>query len=279
MMPDPGTELRFGPDGVAYPGTEGVAYPTTNTEPTTPVPEEQYIDAPVSNSALGTMLAAPGYVVGEITSSDYLIPTLKLVHSVGPSSQDFEPGTLLLNYTVPLSAGQPDGSGTTINLTVFKIRKFYLENLPYPAPEGQMPRVFDTQAEMQAAGGHTVWQNNQKPPFSEAAEALIIIECPDCGDSAIQAELEDHFPYQTPSGKLVTAALWRLTGGSYRLAAKPIFSCADMAMRVQGLPFAKWKLGTRRVQVEKNVVWQFVLTRNGVNEAKDVEFFKEMLGA
>lgn len=211
--------------------------------------------APLEKPVIGT-------VQGERSRADIKMPELRIVHNVGGLSENFEPGSLVLNGEKVLSQkGQ-----TPVKLTVLNFKRYYSENLPYN-PDGPKPRTFETEAEMKAAGLHTEWINDQKPPATVVGDALI----------AIESDVEDpHFPIEF-GGKFYAIALWKLHSSSaFNRAGKTILTAAEWGLKA-GLHHGSWLLTTSREKLGKNFVQVPVLKSGPRNSKQLAEFFANVL--
>lgn len=227
-----------------------------------PAPEVDESDSPAASSLVvqqGTL----GKVTGEVNRRDIIIPSLKIVQGVGPLSENFSPGQIVLNNEIAIS----DGS-EPVTLTVLAIKKSYIENVEYGSE--QQPRRFATEAEVKEAGLWTEWINNQKPPAAEVAEALVAVE---------SKEENPLYPFsrETADGVVhYSLAVWTLRGVSYSRAAKVIFTAAQFSLR-EGLYKGSWSLSTKREKIGKNVIAVPVLKRAGNNDQETQEFLLQLV--
>ena len=212
-------------------------------------------------------------VQGQIDRSDISTPGLKIVQAVGPLSEMFDPGCIVLTMggenSLPITA---PGQEVPIQLTVLRIRKQFIENLPYGSEE--RPRVFDTIQDVQAAGGWIEWHNNERPPFSPMATAMVVVAAPeDCSEEELQ-----HFPYEFEGGKYALA-LWAIKGVAYQ-AAKAIFTASVYSLTAAkgGLVKGAWNLTTKREKRGQNMVWVPILKQAGVWDDGMVGFLNSLAG-
>jgi hypothetical protein len=249
------------------------AKPAPKTKPkedeteTPPDDVAEEIATGTSEQALSVNVSGPS-VQGEIDRSDMLMPSLKLVQSIGPMSELFDAGIFVLNGETPISnAGPIAEGGSALNVTVLHLRKQYQENTEWGSDE--IAKVFDTVEEVKAAGGWIEWLNNEKPPYSPVGLALTVIECPD-------EQVEVSFPFEF-GDKKYAIALWTLKGSAYTHAAKPLITAAQYSLKETGLIAGTWELTSKRMKKGENLVWVPILKRTGTNDDDTIEFFKSLV--
>lgn len=229
---------------------------TANTE--TAVDEA----APIGATLVATQ--PPSYkiggVQGEVDRSDIKMPYVAIVQSVGPLSENFEPGQVVLNKEFVVS--EPEAP---TNLTALNVRVYYVENLPYDGEK--QARIFQTMEEVKAAGLHTEWIGDEKPPASKVAEVLVALE------SATENPL---YPHQF-GGKHYALASWGLrSSSSFNRAGKILLTAASYSLK-DGLHNGSWQLSTRREKLGKNFVWVPVLKAGPRNSTDLASFFAGLL--
>jgi hypothetical protein len=222
--------------------------------------EESHALATTGTTSLGL---PTGELEGEIGASDLSIPHLQIVQAVGPLSEHFNPGEIVLAREVVIAAA----AGDPVVLTVAKIRKQFIENLPYSEDTMGLARVFDTVQEVRAAGGGIEWgPNNEKPSYVPIARAIVVVEAPEALND------EPIFCYEF-SDKRYALALWTLRNTSYTRAAKAIYTAAQFALR-NGLATGSWQLTSRREKCGANLVQVPVLRQHAKNSPEFVEFVR-----
>lgn len=210
-----------------------------------------------------TLVAVPislkiGAVQGEVQSSDIVRPSLNIVQAVGPLSEDFVPGQIVVNRELVIA--EPE---KPITLMVLALNRFYVENVPY---DGDVQaRSFQTMEQVKAAGLHTEWINDQKPPCSPAARALV----------AIQRE-DEHglYPFSF-DGKHYMLAEWMIRGVAFTRAGKLIITASQWNLR-EGLHNGSWSLSTRREKLGSNYIWIPVLKAGPRNSPELASFFTSL---
>jgi hypothetical protein len=204
-------------------------------------------------------------VQGEVGSSDLVMPSLKLVQSIGPMSELFDAGIFILNGETPISnAGPVAEGGSSLRISMVKCLKKYQENVEWGSEE--TAKTFNTLEEVVAAGGHCDWIDNQKPPYSPIALALVGILCP--ADDVV-----DSFPFEH-EGQQFALAAWTMKGSAYTRGAKPVFTAAEFSLKGMPLATGAWDLSSKRVNINGNLIWVPILKRVGVWDEPTVEFLR-----
>jgi len=206
-------------------------------------------------------------VQGEVDNSDFVIPSFKLVQSIGPMSENFEPGAWVVNGEVPVT--EPDDKAkvaeTPLVLGFIKAKKMYRENVDYEGEE--RARYLDTMEQVRAVGGHLDWIDNQRPPFSPCAQCLVVVKAPEgLPDEALVA-----FPFIFESKDKAdkpfvgnwALCLYEAKSTQYTRVGKPLFTACELGdLRRKGLNAGCWALGSKREKLGKNLVWVPVFKRH-----------------
>jgi len=241
--------------------------------------EESAVPATVPSSDLcpPTSGDIPGIggLSGDYEESDFRLPRINIVQSVGPLSEDFDPGAVVLNKDIIVLAASTDPKvwGDPLDVTVLNAKKQFSENLPYESDE--TPETVDTLDEVHERGGWIDWRNDEKPPWRPMLTALVLIEAP-------TEELSEEFSIQGPDGKAYELALWTMKGSAYSRAGKAINTAARFALRNKetGLPElhkGKWTLQVRREKLGTNLVFVPRLRQHGKHDDEFIEFITTLL--
>ena len=209
--------------------------------------------------AMAPVRSANG-IEGEVGRGDINLPRLSLVQGVGPLSELFKPGQLVLNKETVLTDGEKP-----VVVTVVRLSKSYLQNLPYEEGGG-MPERVNTLAEVKARGGTIEYADNEPPSWIPVADTLVLLE---------SATDDPAFPFEH-NGKFYAAALWTLRKSAYTRAAKSIMTASEFALRNQPLALGKWSLTTSRVKLGQNFVYVPILRMTGKNSPEFVAWVTEM---
>ena len=183
-------------------------------------------------------------VTGDFDLTDITFPKLQLVHGIGPLSDDFAKGGIVLDGETLISDGE-----TAVDLTVIKVAKMFEENIPFET--GEIPRIVATKTELLELGGTTEYgEKDEKtgksaaPSWKPIADALICIKGP--------KDDQTNFPYEY-KGDNYAFAMWRIKNSAYKRAAKPIFTAASMYYR-RGLRTGSFILTTEKAVFGQNTV-------------------------
>ena len=173
-----------------------------------------------------------GAVQGEVKESDLILPRLNVVQGVGPLSENFDSGDIVLNRETLLV-----GKETPLNVVVLSIKKYYEEYIPYSS-DGPRPKTYASLQEVLDDGKWIEWRNNERPPANAVATAMLLIEKP--------ADLESASFSNNLGGKDYAIALWSLRGSAYTSAAKKIFSANSLELKQSGILSGLWELSTTK---------------------------------
>jgi hypothetical protein len=223
-------------------------------------PEEESSAAVIPAQSTAVATYDPSGVSGEIDRRDLNMPRLAIVQSVGPMSELFKPGQVVLNKETVLTDGEKP-----ITVSVVNIRKSFVENLPYEE-DGPTPKRVHTLAEVKAEGGCIEYVNDEPPSWIPVADALVLIE----------SETDNPaFPFEY-NGRFYAAALWTMRKTSYTSAAKNIFTATQFALKNKALCTGKWSLATKREKRGQNFVFVPILRQTGRFDEGFVNWVKEM---
>lgn len=217
----------------------------TATEAAAPTP-------PPQSAALARPINHGNYLDGDLDKNDVKTPYLSCVQAVGPKSQLFTPGTLLLGDSPIANAPAPQQPTGKLRLLFSRASKTFVENLPYnPTPGAPRPRIFNTQAEVTAVGGVTEWRGNTAPSFMPKLTCLALVRCPDA--------LEDTQFSLIAGDKTYAPAFVSFQKTSYS-AAKTLLT--DLSLSLKGDPTGTfYDVFWAREQRGQNFVWVAKLVR------------------
>jgi hypothetical protein len=179
-------------------------------------------------------------LAGDWTQSDVNLPRINIVAKTSQLVDDgFTPGAIVLNKEAELVLkDQP------LNVIVLSSIKQYQEDVPWG--EDRAPRVFNSEAELEAAGFSTEWGSpNLCRPM---AHITMLIEAPEGLDDAA----EELFPYEF-NDKLYAMAVFTASKSAYKTTAKEIATFAAFAQGA-GVWTTLWKL-TSKLRTEGDVSW------------------------
>lgn len=179
------------PDGIPLECTTTVAQPATSGQaavdnlfaPSAPPPAHAAPPEARGSTAVATRTAPRSVdgMEGEWDETDQKHPVLRIVAGNGALSKLFTVGTLILGDEELLPANKPKDPDPSnfIRFVPIHMTKKYRENLSEEDNKaGVRPRIVSTLAEVEDAGGTTVWQGKEKPSWSPCSTNLLLIEKP-----------------------------------------------------------------------------------------------------
>jgi hypothetical protein len=208
---------------------------------------------------------APG-VSGEVSISDIKLPRINLVQKVGGLADNFTPGSILFEKTVVLSDGK-----TPFDMTPLQIHKKYQRKVAWGEGDGEAPETYNTLAEVRAAGGSTIWGDENY--FQEVADIQVAIPCPEGADDA---GVTDLFPYEF-AGKHYAVAIWTVSSSGYTALAKPLITASVSLLR-NGLFTGHYNVASEIRKNAKNSWYAPTATFAGKHTPEAAEFFKQIAG-
>lgn len=198
---------------------------------------------------------------GEVTQKDVITPTLNIVQLVGPLSEKFTGGQIVLNKEMVLSDGVEP-----VEIVVLRGSKSYQEDVEWG--DERMPQRFSTEQEVVDSGGTLDYEEGvtlkEKPYFKTLLSTLVMIK----GDVD-----QPEFSY-VHDDAAYELALWRITGAAFTRAGKAIITAAKRGLR-QGLPYGRWLLTTKREKFGKNLAYVPVFKMIGKNSDEFVTWVRE----
>lgn len=168
-----------------------------------------------------------GGLEGDWDSNDLKFPQLKVVQGSGTLSSMFDLGTVIYADTQLLAPAsmQDGGVSAPIYFVPLSVKKQWRENLTKDQQAaGEMPRVVDSQDEVENLGGSTQWIGNQKPAWSPSARCLFLLEQPEgIEHPSFNAELD---------GRKYGVAVYYAGGTSFNTSAKVIYNTGLQNLQV-----------------------------------------------
>jgi len=181
--------------------------------------------------------AEVGKISGDVDASDIKFPRLEMVYGVGAVSELFDAGDIVYNGNLRLAA-----KGEPVHMTVASLSKYYAEVIPFDPTGETRARIFATKDEVKEAGLWVEWRNNEKPPVSECATLLVIVECPaGVDDSSFPLS----FTEADGTVRSLGIAEWTVRNTSYTRVAKQVISAQAFFLR-DSLLRGRWELRTLR---------------------------------
>ena len=256
---------------------------TDNTEEQTPEAAEASDIINASGDSLTiaapTNIPALGQASGDWdTDGDISFPKLQIAQGVGPLSDAFPKGSIVLDQELELcKMGSKESPAQSVEITVLYINKSFEENVPYGS--GELPRIARTKEEVLRLDGTTSWSTDKDtgeripPTFKACADALICIKQP---EHLADEKGEEWFPYEFGDHKY-TFAQWKIKGVAYNRAAVPINTAAKMYYR-NGLDKGSFLLSSEKEVFNGNTVACPRIVRGSKNDPEFSAWLAEFVG-
>ena len=222
------------------------------------------------------MITGNEEISGDFDSSDIDFPRMGVAQSVGPLSEDWVKGDIVIDKD--LKIGDIDNP---IEFTILSCNKRYVEDLPYGGSE--IPRTFNSKEEVYGVGGTVTW-SDAPPTFKAVMDCLIAIKHNEKewvpatdtmkGKFKKVKQSDETHPFIGSDGCYLFA-MWRIKGASYKSAAKPINQAAKFFYRkslMQGTFMLNTVLSTRK----DGSTYASAITKKGnPNSEERIKFLKE----
>lgn len=203
-------------------------------------------------------------VEGGFDKDDLKIPRLNLVQSVGPLSGElgFKPGAFVYNKEADLGSGP-------IKITLLKLRKYFLEDLPYGSET--FPRLFKSAEEAAAAGFLDIRQKREMGEEHKYVKPVLD------ADVLIEGKADEAtFPLDF-NGTPYAMARWTLQSTAYSRVGKGFFTDSQLALRA-GLSTKFYTISTKREKLGNNFVWVPRAQLSGRNSDEFIAWIKDVVG-
>ena len=200
-------------------------------------------------------------------ASDVAFPKLQIAQGVGPLSDLFPKGSVVLDKEMEICKMEAGN----VEITVLSIVKTFEENVPFGGDE--LPRIARNKEEVLRLNGTTDWstENGLKipPSFKPCADALICIKQP-------EGVSDEWFPYDY-EGTNYTFCTWKIKGMAYSASAVPINTAKRMYYRA-GLETGSFLLSTEKRLINGNTVACPRIQRGKKHPAEFVAWLKDFVG-
>jgi hypothetical protein len=238
--------------------------PIKRTEPTEETATESTtaLAVPETGNELSNIVSMDGQVQGEYTPRDYTIPKLNLVNKTGDLSNTFNPGSFVYNKEVVIG----DGKKPAI-ITIKRIAKFYLQDLPYGS--GETPKNFVSIRDVRAAGGALATDMDVEEGADRYSEAMTCIVL-------VKSLEKKHplFPFEY-GGEYYALAQWLLTKSAYKQTGRKLFTDSQLALR-DGIDTASYEL-VSSIRTNSQGSWYVPVVKLGAkHDAKFIEFVRSL---
>lgn len=172
---------------------------------------------------------------GEIERSDIKTPRLQIAQSIGPLSDDFPPGTIVLNKKLVLA-----DKGERLAIVPVRGTKYYQEDLEYGGDD--IPRRFANIGEARQAGMRTEFDNETgaKPEVKSCFDLLLLIRG---GDITAPEFSFEH------NGERYALAMWSMTSWSaYKHGASTLLTARSLYL--PSFNAREWSLHTEKQKMK-----------------------------
>jgi hypothetical protein len=230
--------------------------------------DDQSEETAVATATEDTALATPTPSIAlDITQADLRLPSLKIVAKVGPLSEQFRPGEVVVDGDAVISDGKEP-----VEFTVLNARKKYIEYTVYGSE--QMPRILWSNGDVKAAGGTTEWTDGpdgrQRPSYDPALVMTVVVKNP-------QKEPSAHFPFE--HGDDYYAVLtYELTRTAYRRAAHKVLTGYSLHLK-QDFLRGGFELTTDTATIGGNKVIVPELRYGPLNSEEFVKWARDLIPA
>jgi hypothetical protein len=210
-----------------------------------------------------------------VSVSDMRLPAMKVVAKVGPLSDKFPAGSIVLDGQHVVSDGK-----TPITFTVLAGRRKWIEDKPYKAnPEpGERANIFYSKEEVQRNGGTTEWSNDPdtgqgiRPTYNEALDLTILLKNPE-GDATSSA----YFPFtDDETGDTYAIVTYSLTNTAFRKCAEKFFTAYGLHLKGDWFK-GQFELTTGTVPVSGNAVICPEVRYGKMNSDEYIAWIKELI--
>ena len=239
--------------------------------------------APGAGTGVAMMSTPLGQIGGQIDAADLIIPRASIVHGVGKLSEDFEPGSLVLDAEAEV-VDMPDDKRARMSnsnpylMIPLRAVKVFRENFDFNDPDtkDKFPREFLSEDDVVAAGGRVEFAKASEGNFRPALnlQMALVRKTAD-----VTPEIEHYFVDSYGDESFCIANL-RLTKTSFRVAGKILIT--DMARTLRrregGMLAARYLCINERVAAGDNMVWtpKFRLLPDS-NEKGLIQYFRDLL--
>lgn len=225
-----------------------------------------YEEQPPAQTRTNLFAVPAGSIQGQLDTSDYEIPQLKLCQYVGPLIEEygFTPGDWVANNETIL---WQEGCAP-VEVTILNVVKQFVEKTEYGSDV--MGRIFNSTDEAEAAGLVTTWgPNGEKPDTEPTAACLCLVKLPEGVDGpAFDLEYGDD---------RYALLMWRIGGVAYGRTFKKITGAARTRLR-NGLHTGSFFVSAKKEKGSVNTYWLPVLEPGNQHDEDFINFALEQLG-
>lgn len=179
-------------------------------------------------------------LIGDWSIRHSRLPRINLVNKTGALADQFTPGTWTLNKEHSLSALDPKDKkrGLPLRVIALKMMLQYQENISFDARDTTPARMFNSEAEVTAAGGRLGYRK-EAGIFSEIATVEFLVQAGD----VVSDEAEPLFHEISENGDRYAHAVATFGGTAFGNIAVPLATSLRTHLAATGLKGGQWDLG------------------------------------
>lgn len=219
---------------------------------------------PAQTAAVGDSFFSNADIEGDFDRSDFKIPKLNLVQSVGPLTEHFQPGVFVYNKETELG-------NRPIDITLLKLRKYFIEDVPYGS--GLIPDIVAHEKEFRTKGGFLTRERKamgerakDQKFYKPTLDATILIKG--------RPDVDVAFPFEF-EGTPYALAVWTLQSVAYGETGTKFITAAAYTLRT-GLAQGAWSVTPTRKKVGSNWIWLPIARQTGKNSTEFVAWAKSL---
>lgn len=221
------------PEPAAQRQVAAPAAPEGDNHPTVDHEEPGDLNVTVKNA---WSRASGGTMQGDFNSTDFKVPTLKIIQGNSPKNANFTQGDTVLMDEVLFLPPTPAKPSPIMRFVPLLLQKYFRENPPERDPKDTTPlpppRNAITAVDVKKLGGTTDWTvgpqgERLKPSWSPAAKLTLLLEKPE-GSNHPGFNIEVKVGEKVVMCQLV---VMYVNGGQYRSFAKPIIDATNFILR------------------------------------------------
>jgi hypothetical protein len=220
--------------------------------------------AAAADSQLAASMSGTGDMDGEFGMRDLQLPRLNLVQKSGELPDKFAPGNYVFQKLVALP--------TPLSMIALHIRKQYQERIPWELRQNQTPRVFNTAAEVAAAGGRLGFKPFE---FGDMAHVALLIAYDAILDTNPDAASFHDMAIFEIAGKKWAPAVITVNSSGYTNFVKPLMTARTLQLR-EGLWFGLWEVSSKKETKGLNTWYVPQLAYRGKLGADDAAIAKSV---
>jgi hypothetical protein len=216
--------------------------------------EKQLVEAPRQLAATVPLAADQSEkgLIGDWSMRHQRLPRINLVNKSGQLADMFTPGTWIINKEHQVTTLDPKDKKKGQPLRVIAMQMFlqFQENISYDARNTTPARIFNSEAEVLAAGG-SVGYRKMQGVFSEIATVEFLVKAGD----AVSDEAEVLFCEISEDGDRYARVVATFGGTAFGTIAVPLATSLRTHLAETGIKGGQWDLGSALVSKAENSWW------------------------